>query len=112
MRLTFIAIAVAFGGISMPTFAHPEGHDEYLAPTPVPVTELAQTAVRRLVSESKLPASWTAAKLMGRELRTKDGKLQWVVIFQNDAERRERRHMLYVLMSTGGAFISADHTLS
>jgi hypothetical protein len=92
--------------------AHPEGHDEYSEPRPLPVTLLAQQAVARLVTEDKLPASWAEAKLLGRELRTKDGVLQWVVIFQNEAERRRTRRMLYVLMSSSGSFISVEHTLT
>lgn len=112
MRLTIIAVAVALGSMSAPAIAHPEGHDEYSEPSPYPITMLAQQAVARLVTEDKLPASWTGAKLVARELRAKDGVLQWVVIFQNEAERRRTRRMLYVLMSPSGSFISADHALT
>jgi hypothetical protein len=111
MRLTIIAVAVALCSISVPAIAHPEGHGEYEEPVRIPVTVQAQEAVTRLVAQQKLPASWTGAKLLGRELRTKDGALQWVVIFQNEAERRRSRRMLYVLISPAGSFISADHEL-
>jgi hypothetical protein len=112
MRLAIIAFAFALGSMSPPAMAHPEGHDEFLEPVRVPVTELAQEAISRLVIQKKLPASWTKAKLLGRELRTKDGVLQWAVIFENKAERKRTRRMLYVLMSQSGSFISADHELT
>jgi hypothetical protein len=110
MRLAITAVALA--SMSAQAIAHPEGHGEYPMPAALPVTALAQQAVARLVTEDKLPASWTKAKLLGRELRTKDGVLQWVVIFQNEAERKRTRRMLYVLMSQSGSFISADHELT
>jgi hypothetical protein len=110
MRLTIIAIAIALGGISAPAVAHPE--DEFTVPVRIPATVRAQEALSRMVAENELPASWADAKLIGRELRTKDGALQWVVIFQNDAERNRRKRMLYVLISPAGAFISADHELT
>ena len=110
MRLMIIALALA--GLSAPALSHPEGHDEYSEPVRIPVTDRAQDAVSRLVRQEKLPASWNKAKLVGRELRTKDGTVQWVVIFQNDAERKRKKRMLYVLMTPAGGFISADHKLA
>jgi hypothetical protein len=60
----------------------------------------------------QLRAVPAGGKLMGQEFRTKDGRMQWVVIYQNAAERRRSKRMLYVLLSTTGSFISAEHTLA
>ena len=110
MRLTVIAAVIALGSMSTAAIAHLE--DEYVEPRQPAVSYLAQQSIERLVREDKLPASWNSAKLMGQELRTKDGRMQWVVIFQNAAERRRSKRMLYVLLSTSGSFISADHQLT
>jgi hypothetical protein len=110
MRVAIVAIAL--GSMSAPALAHPGGHGEYEEPLRLPVTLRAEAAVARLVAEDKLSPSWSKPTLVGRELRTKNSALQWVVIFRNAAETKREKHMLYVLMTPDGAFISADHELS
>jgi hypothetical protein len=112
MRSIAIVVCLALACVGAPAFAHPHGEDEYVEPRQPAVSALAQQSIERLVREDKLSSSWTSARLMGQELRVKDGRMQWVVIYQNPAERRRSRRMLYVLMSTTGSFISADHTLT
>lgn len=112
MRPSLLA-AVALSTFAAPLAAHPEGHDnQFRAAEPRPVPELAQDAVVKLVSQAKLPASWAQAKAIKSNVRTKNGVQQWVVTFQNMAERRAKRRLLYVLMTPGGEFISANHRLS
>ena len=48
---------------------------------------------------------------MKSELRLRGGAQQWVVTFQNLAERNRAKRMLYVIMSPDGRFISANHRL-
>ena len=112
MRSFLIALA-AIGTFAAPVAAHPDGHDEqFRAPEPRPVSELAQEAVVKLVSQAKLPATWAKAKVIKTSARTKNGGQQLVVVFQNKAERRPAKRLLYVLMTPGGQFISANHRLS
>jgi|GEM_PF-2087755 len=112
MRLLILGL-VALGTFTVPALAHPEGHDEQLRVTERrPVSELAQEAVVKLVSQAKLPASWAKARLAKSQLRTKNGSQQWVFTFRNMAERRSTKRLLYVLMSPTGKFISANHKLS
>jgi len=110
MRLTLAAFAVAVATISTPVIAHPEGHEEY-RPQRRPIAELAQESVVRLVTQAKLPASWSKAKIVKTEVRTKGGNQQWLVTFQNPAERSRAKRLLYVLMTPEGSFISANHRL-
>jgi hypothetical protein len=112
MRLLVLAV-VALGTFATPALAHPEGHDnQFRVAERRPVSELAQEAVVKLVTQAKLPASWVKAKPVKSQVRTKNGAQQWVVTFQNRAERRPTKRLLYVLMTSTGEFISANHKLS
>ena len=111
MRFAFFALAAALGGLAFPAVAHPGGHDDEYRPQRPPISELAQESVVKLVTQAKLPASWAKVKPLKSEIRTKNGGQQWVVTFQNPAERNRAKRMLYVIMSSDGAFVSANHKL-
>ena len=113
MRSLILAAAVALGSFGAPAWAHPDGHDEqFRVAERRSVPELAQEAVVKLVSQAKLRASWAKANAIKSNLRTKNGDRQWVIIFQNKAERRRAKRLLYVVMTPTGEFISANHKLS
>lgn len=112
MRSIPVAIIALFA-CAAPAAAHPEGHDEERRIAERrPVAELAQDAIVKLVAQAKLPASWAKAKAIKTDVRTRNGAQQMVVTFQNKAERRTSKRLLYVLMTTDGTFISANHRLS
>lgn len=111
MRIVFIALAAAGASLASPALAHPEGHDNEYRPQRRPIAELAQESVVRLVTQAKLPASWSKVKPAKSAVRTKNGAQQWVVTFQNPAERNRAKRTLYVIMTPDGAFISANHRL-
>ena len=112
MRFLLIAI-VAAGSFSGAALAHPDGHDEqFRVAERRPIPDVAQDAVVKLVSKAKLPASWAKAKPIKSAVRTKNGAQQWVVTFRNNSERRRAKRLLYVLITPGGEFISANHKLS
>lgn len=112
MRLALVALAVAAGSLAAPAIAHPGGHDDQYRSERRPITEIAQESVVKLVTQAKLPATWSKAKVVKSELRTRGGAQQWVVTFQNLAERNRAKRVLYVVMSTNGTFISANHRLT
>jgi hypothetical protein len=112
MRLALVALAAAAGSLTAPAIAHPGGHDDQYRSERWPITEIAQESVVKLVTQAKLPVSWSKAKFVKSELRTRAGAQQWVVTFQNLAERNRAKRMLYVIMSTEGTFISANHRLT
>lgn len=113
MRKLLICLAGASVAISAsPAFAHPEdehGSRYQRGPT---TEELAQQAVVKLVTQTKLPASWTTARQVKSALRMKNGKQQMVVTFRNDAVRQAAKRMLFVIMTTDGEFVSANHKLA
>lgn len=109
MRLAVFALAAAVGSLTAPAIAHPGGHDDEYRPQRRSIPETAKEAVIRLVTQAKLPMTWSKAKLVKSELRRRDGVQQWVVTFQNLAERNPAKRMLYVILNTDGVFLSANH---
>lgn len=74
-----------------------------------PIAELAKDAVVKLVTQSKLPASWAKVDASGSDLRPKEGKPQWVVTFENPQIKNASKRKLYVTMTGTGEFVSASH---
>jgi hypothetical protein len=110
MRLALAAFAAVGFSVAAPAIAHPD-HEE-ARPQRRPIGELARESVVRLVTQAKLPATWTRARVVGTNARQKNGAQQFVVTFQNDAERNRARRTLYVLMTPTGDFISANYRLN
>ena len=108
MRLVAIAL-FAFACSTVPALAHPEGHEMEKRQQPRPIAEVAHESVVKLVAQAKLPASWSKARPIKSEMRMKGTAQQWVVTFENKAERTRAKQRLYVLMTPDGQFISANH---
>ena len=108
MRFMVLALA-AVATLTAPVLAHPDHEDD--RPERRPIAELARNSVVKLVTQAKLPASWSKARAVGSQNRFKNGAQQWVIIFENKAARNRAKQRLYVLMTPGGEFISANHKL-
>lgn len=109
IRLALASIAaVSMAVVATPAFAHPEGEHDY-QPERKPVAELAKDAVVKLVTQSKLPASWAKVDASKSDLRTTDGKTQWVITFENPQIKSASKRKLYVIMTGAGEFVSASH---
>jgi hypothetical protein len=112
MRKLALAMTSAFAAMTLttPLAAHPEDEGMF-APRGPSTAELAKQAIDSLVEKKKLPASWSAAKLVSFDFRTKNGVDQYVLIYENSAIKQAAKRKLYVLMSTSGEFLSANHKL-
>ena len=108
MRFVVLALA-AVATLGTPVLAHPDHEND--RPERRPVAELARDSVVKLVTQAKLPASWSKARTVGSQVRTKNGAQQWVLTFENKGIRNRAKQRLYVLMTPGGEFISANHKL-
>lgn len=111
MRLAYLAL-IAMTFVPAQVTAHPEGHDVQERVQPRPVAEIAKASIVKLVTQAKLPASWSQAQLIGNRTRTRNGVDQLVITFENRAIRKQSKRRLYVLMTPGGEFISANHKLT
>lgn len=104
-------LAIAFCAatiISAPAIAH-DPMEHMRMEQRKPIGQSAQDAVTKLVTQAKLPASWSGIEPVESKLRIKDGTEQWVVAFRNDKIRKGAQRKLYVIMSKNGDFISASH---
>lgn len=104
--IIFLTLAAAAASAS-PAIAHPE-HDQVRAP--VSPAQEARATVIRMITQSKLPASWARATVVETKARLRNGADQTVVTFRNDAEKRKARRMLYVVVANGSV-VSTGHTL-
>ena len=110
MRKLMMFAAVATLGLAAPALAHPE--DEGMSVPRGPSTgELAQEEINKLVTQRKLPASWTNAKMVKFDYREKNGG-QYVLMYENASVKQAAKRKLYVVMTINGKFVSAGHKLS
>jgi hypothetical protein len=102
-------VAAALAVTATPVLAHPGGHEgEEQAQTP---DRAARAVMIRMITQSKLPASWSGATLVGTRERNVKGVHQTVVTFRNDTERDAGRKLLHVALDQEGKLISATHVL-
>ena len=112
MRNFLICLAGASFALSAaPAIAHPEDEMAGRYQRAPSTAELANEAVVKLVAQSKLATSWTKARVVKTVARTRKGTEQYVVTFRNDAIRQPAKRMLYVVMTSDGRFVSANHKL-
>ena len=109
IKLTLSAVAAAsMAVVATPAYAHPDRDQDY-RPQRKPIAELAKQAVVKLVTQSKLPASWAKIDASDSDLRANNGKPQWVVTFENPQIKSASKRKLYVTMTGTGEFVSASH---
>ena len=111
MRKFILVLATATAFSAVPAMAHPEDEGSMYAPRGPSTADKAQQAIEKLVAQKKLPATWTAAKLVSFDFRSKNGVDQYVLIYENPSIKQATKRKLYVLMTTSGDFISANHKL-
>ena len=101
--------AVILTTFASPALAHPE-HDEMPRPAVrKPMAEVAKSEVIKLVTQAKLPASWSSAKAINTETRVIKGAQCWVITFQNPAVKLKSKRTLYISMAQNGDFVSHSY---
>lgn len=110
MRNLLVALT-AVATVASPALAHPQ-HDEMPQRAErKPMAETAKDAVIRLVTQAKLPSSWSKAKATQTEARMIGGTQSWVVTFENPAIKSAAQRKLYVVLTKSGDFVSAANSL-
>ncbi|ASK89642.1 DUF6488 family protein [Sphingorhabdus sp. SMR4y] len=109
MRNLLVALT-ALATVAGPALGHPR-HDEMpQGAERKPMAETAKDAVIKLVTQAKLPSSWSKAKAIQTEARMIGGTQSWVVTFDNPAIKSAATRKLYVVLTKSGEFVSAAHT--
>ena len=105
MRIAILTLA-AFALHAGPALAHPDHDDEDHVERSV--QQVARDNIVRLVTQAKLPASWSRAAVASTRERTLRGQRQTIVSFRNDAERNAARKLFHVVLTANGQFVSGD----
>ena len=110
MRNLLFSIALLATFVT-PALAHPE-HEEMPRPSVrKPMAEIAKGEVIKLVTQAKLPASWSSAKAIKTDTQVIGGTRRWVVLFQNPAIKSASKRTLYVVLAQNGDFAFHSYTL-
>ena len=107
-RISLCLMALIAVAYAAPALSHPEPDELSRPPS---VSELAADAISNLVKTKKLPASWTNAKQLSLDLRTKNGAYQYVVVFENPAIKEAGKRKLYVVFGVSRELISTGYKL-
>lgn len=110
MRKLMILAAITGLGLAGPAIAHPEDEQMNTAPRGPSTAELAEREIVKLIAQKKLVASWAKAKMTNFDYRAKNGG-QYVLIYENASIKQAAKRKLFVVMTTGGKFVSAGHKL-
>jgi len=106
-----IAGLFLFSGVAVAGPGHEHGHGHSHGPvSETKVIERAAQKVKQLVDAGKLPESWKSVAVSKAEQKTYANGPEWVVTFNNPADNREGKQMLYVFYSLDGHYIAANHT--
>lgn len=102
--------AAILATFASPVLAHPE-HDEMPRPTVrKPMAEVAKTEVIKLVTQAKLPASWSSTTATNTQSKVIGGATRWVVTFQNPAIRTAANRTLFIVLAQNGDFVTHSFT--
>lgn len=109
MRKILLSVAV-LATFASPAVAHPE-HDEM--PLPVvrkPMAEVAKSEVIKLVTQAKLPASWSSSTATNTQSKVIGGATRWVITFQNPAIRTAANRTLFIVLAQNGDLVAHSFT--
>jgi hypothetical protein len=95
--------------LSSPVLAHGDHDEEDEAH--MSAEQTGRTAIVRLITQAKLPSSWTKATLVSTKPRTVKGLRQTVLTFRNPAVTNPAQQSLFVVLDNKHAFLSAGHLL-
>lgn len=109
MRSILLSAAV-IATFASPLVAHPEHENMPRRVAPKPMGEVAKSEVIKLVTQAKLPASWSSAKATNTQNKTISGATRWVVTFQNPAIKSASKRTLYIVLAQNGDFVSHSYT--
>ena len=70
--------------------------------------ELARKKIRVLIFQEKINKTWNDSKLKKAEIKTFEGKKEWVLTFSN--EKGVKGKTLYVFLKETGEFVAANFT--
>ena len=109
MKHLFVALALMFTSAS-PANAHP-GHEGFDGASPRQfATSSAQGVIDTMIARNILEPSWRNIEPDSVAFRERQGAMEWVVVFRNEAVRDRTHRVLYVMVTSSGEYIAANYT--
>jgi len=112
MRMLTIIFSLALSFFTWVAIAG-EGHDHSHSHDPVSQSQAevnATKSVSALVDKDKIDKSWKSIKATKSEKKQFDGKMEWVVIFNNKTISDKEKQTLYVFLTLSGEYLAANYT--
>ena len=111
-NITCLVILLVFSVTGL--YAHGPGGEGHKPPdveiTESQAIEQASDIVAAIVKKGKLDASWTEVQAAEVQKKTYQDRPEWVITFNNPAEKDKEKQKLYVFLSLYGDFLGANHT--
>jgi hypothetical protein len=105
-----ILLSVLFATLlaTQPLFAHGDHHEMEMDD----VGGVAKTHIDQLVTNAKLPASWSTVSAVpaSSDNRMVGGKKRWVLTFENPKETDGAKKKLEIVLTPEGKFVSHKFT--
>ncbi len=70
----------------------------------------ATKIISALIKKNKIDSSWANITASSAEKKEFDGRMEWVVVFNNDKIADSNKQKLYIFLTLNGDYIAANHT--
>ena len=70
----------------------------------------AKIKITALIGKNKLDQSWASIKASSAEKKELNGRIEWVITYNNEKIIDTSKQKLYVFLTMGGDYIAANHT--
>ncbi len=112
MQRLIISLVVLLAFSATVLYAHGPaggGHGPKTEITESQASAKATQVVATIVKKGELDASWSQIQPAKVKKETFEGKLEWVVTFNNPAEKDTAKQKLYVFLSLYGEYTGANY---
>ncbi len=113
MRRIIVCLVVLLVFSVTGSYAHGPGgagHGPQTEITEIQAGEQAARIVTVMVEKGKLGASWAQVQPAEVQKKTYQDRPEWVITFNNPAEKDKAKQKLYVFLNLYGGYIGANHT--
>ena len=113
MRRIIICLVVLLTFSVTGSYAHGPGgtgHSSKIEISESQASEQATRMVNVMVERGRLGASWAQVQPAEVQKKTDQDRPEWVITFNNPAEKDKAKQKLYVFLNLYGSYIGANHT--
>jgi len=111
LATTLVLTSLIFGAPIMAATGHDHGHShDQTSVNQATAEKNADKVIASLVKKDKIDNSWSSIKASSIEKKELEGRLEWIVIFNNIKVTNIDKQKLYVFLTIGGEYIAVNYT--